>query len=360
MAASTASSAPFDVQYQYISGGIAPGSGPCASCETNCNSSWWGCWQDMSQPPGQFVSNYVSSCAAETPPQIAMFSYYQLLQSSGVAEGSAEVTQAATDVTFMTGYFADWRFLLQRVGQSVALLHIEPDFWGYAEQISEDPTSLPAAVATANPTDCASLPNTIAGMGKCMIAMTRTYAPHALVALHASAWSTNYDAINNSDPTLNVPAQAQLTATFLAACGESSADFVVVETSDRDAGYYTCQNRDVWWDTTNTTLPDFTQAFTWSTALTTALGKPALYWQTPLGNLNMPAGCPMSGQTQSTWQDNRVQYFFAHMDQLAAAHAVGAVFGAGASGQTTPETDGGYFLAQAKAYYAAGGQALCP
>jgi hypothetical protein len=283
-----------------------------------------------------------------------MLTYYQLLQSSGVTEGAPEVTQAATNATFMARYFADWRFLLQQIGQGVALLHVEPDFWGYAEQQSEDPTSLTAAVASANTTDCASSPNTIAGMGQCMIGMVRKYAPHALVALHASAWGTNVDAAGNTSPTLDVAGVAQRTATFLAACGESSADFVVVETSDRDAGYYqVVENKNTWWDATNATLPDFHQDFTYVTALTIALSKPALYWQTPLGNTSL-------NNTTGMYQDNRVDYFFAHMGELAAAHVVGAAFGAGATGCTTPESDGGNFVAKAKAYYLGGAQALCP
>ena len=194
-----------------------------------------------------------------------MVTYYQLLQSSGVTEGAPEVTQAATNQAFMARYLADWRFLLQQIGMTTALLHIEPDFWGYAEQYAVtaggDPTTLPAAVASANPTDCASQPNTIAGMGKCMIAMVRKYSPHALVALHASAWSTNMDVTGNSNPSFDVAGEARKTATFLAASGESDADFVVVETSDRDAGYYTCQGRATWWDATNATLPNFHQDF---------------------------------------------------------------------------------------------------
>jgi hypothetical protein len=365
MAAATASSAPFDLQYEYISGGLPDGNGPCSSCATGCTTNgttcansgpgcaWWGCWQYDQDPPGDYIRGFASTCAGESPPQIPMLTYYQLLQSSGVTEGAPEVTQAATNATFMARYFADWRFLLQQIGQGVALLHIEPDFWGYAEQQSEDPTSLAAAVASANATDCASMPNTIAGMGQCMIAMTRKYAPHALVALHASAWGTKVDAAGNTDPTLDVATVAQKTATFLATCGESGADFVVVETSDRDAGYYQSIGKNTWWDATNATLPDFTQDFTYVKALTEALSKPALYWQTPLGNMSQ-------NNTTDHWQDNRVDYFFANMSQLAAAHAVGAAFGAGASGQTTPESDGGNFVTKAKAYYTAGGQSLCP
>jgi hypothetical protein len=370
MQAATAKLAPFDLQYVYISGGLPDGTGPCSSCASGCTTgggatscasssgcAWWGCWQYDMDPPGDYVRGFDSTCAGESPPQIPMISYYQLLQSSGVNEGSAEVTQAANDQAFMTRYLADWRFLLQQIGMTQALLHIEPDFWGYAEQYTVtnggDATTLPAAVASANSTDCGSQPNTIAGMGKCMIAMVRKYAPKALVALHASAWSTNMDVAGNTSSSFNVAGEAQKTAAFLTACGAGEADFVVVETSDRDAGYYqTVEMKNTWWDATNATLPDFHQDFAWVQALTEALNKPALYWQTPLGNA-------AQNNTANHYQDNRVDYFFAHMSELAGAHAVGAAFGAGAADQTEPETDGNNFVNKAKAYYTAGGQGLC-
>jgi hypothetical protein len=355
MQPATAAMAPFDLQYVYISGGVAPGSGPCASCLSGCSNNWWGCWQDPSQPPGQYVTGFAATCAGESPAQVPMITYYQLLQSSGVPEGSAEVTQAAADMTFMARYLADWRFLLQQIGMTKALLHIEPDFWGYAEQTGGDPTTMPAAVASANDMDCSSQPNTIAGMGKCMIAMVRKYAPNAFVALHASAWSTNMDVAGNTDPSFDVAGEAKKTAAFLTACGADAADYVVVETSDRDAGYYTCQGRMSWWDDTNATLPNFHQDFAWVTALTEAMGKPALYWQTPLGNMMVPDVCPEPSSGTITWHDNRVDYFLTHMGELAAAHVIGAAFGAGAGDQTTPESDGGNLVAKAKAYYAAGG-----
>jgi len=372
MQTTTAAMAPFDLFYEYISGGLFDGSSPCTSCATGCTTgggaascasscSWWGCWQYDEDPPGDYVRSLVSSCEAAS--QIPMISYYQLLQSSGVSEGPDEITKAATDVSFMTRYFADWRFLLEQIGQSVAILHIEPDFWGYAEQQGPDPHKLAAAVSTANATDCSSMENSIAGMGTCMIAMVRKYAPHALVGLHASAWSTNVNVSLNTSTTLDVAAQAQTTAAFLSACGGSDADLVMVETSDRDAGYdQVVMMQNTWWDATNATLPDFHQDFAWVKALTEALGRPALYWQTPYGNENMPnaytkndAGTDVAGQ----WKDNRVDYFFANMSELAAAHAIGAAFGAGAALLTTAENDGGNFVSKAKAYFASGGQSYC-
>ncbi len=362
--APTAAAAPFDIRYEYISGGLFDGSSPCASCATGCTANgvscansgpgcaWWGCWQYDQDPPGAYVRSFDTGCASASPSQVPMFTYYEILQSSQAEEGSAEV-RAANDVPLMTRYFADWRFLLQQIGQLVAIVHIEPDFWGYAEQLASDPTTLAAAVASANPTDCSSVPNTIAGMGQCMVAMSRRYAPNALVGLHASAWATNVDVASNTDVAFDVAGEAAKVAAFLEACGEGNADLVVVETSDRDAGYYQSQGKDTWWDATNAALPDFHQDLGWVKALSEALGKPALYWQTPLGNMSQ-------NNTTNHWQDNRVDYFFAHVSELAAAHALGVAFGAGAADQTLPETDGNNLVTRTNAYAAGARQQYCP
>ncbi len=346
----TAAAAPFDARYVYISGGLFDGTAPCASCATNCTAksttcansgpgcAWWGCYQYDQDPPGEYVRNFVSNAAKSTPPQIPMFTYYEILQALQATvppntnvEGADEVTMAATSTSIMKRYFNDYRFMLQQIGNARAIVHIEPDFWGYAEQHASDPTTEMAAVATANSTDCGSMPNTIAGMGQCMIAMTRKYAPKTLVGLHASEWSTNTDVGLNTSKSLDVAGEAKKTAAFLAACGESSADLVIVETSDRDAGYYQSQGRNTFWDATNATLPDFHQDFAWVKALTETLGKAALYWQTPLGNANQ-------NNTTNHWKDNRVDYFFAHPDEMAAAHAIGAVVRRG-PGRPDPSGD---------------------
>ncbi len=362
-----AAAAPYDLRYIYLSGGLFASATPCTACGSSCSSSWWGCYDS---PPGAYATDFLASAEGASPAQIPMFTYYEILQTaeatiSGFQEGTAEATEAATNVGIMTRYYNDWRFLLQQVGQTKVMLHIEPDFWGYVRQAG-NPVSLAAAVASANPTDCATLPATIAGMGQCMIAMARKYAPHALVGLQASAWNI----ASNATAGVDVTTDATAVAAVLAACGQSTADFVVVETSDRDAGYYqTAESRDTWWDPTDTTLPDYAQDLTWIKALTEALGVPALYWQTPLGN---------AAQTNVTnhYKDNRVDYFFggsasqvesaapvtvpSHWSELAAAHVVGVAFGAGAGDQTDPDTDGGNLAAKTKAYIASGGQALCP
>ena len=195
--------------------------------------------------------------------------------------------------------------------------------------------------------------------------MVRKYAPNALVGLSSSAWNV----ASNTNKSVDVTTDAKAVATFLAACGQSSADFVVVETSDRDAGYYQIvKGTNSWWDASDTTLPNYAQDLAWVKALTEALGTPALYWQTPVGNASQ-------NNTTDHYQDNRVDYFFggsaagvqsaapktvpAHWAALAAAHVIGVAFGAGAGEQTTPETDGGYLISKTKSYVSAGGQPLC-
>jgi hypothetical protein len=364
MADATAQQAPFDLRYHYLAGGLFDQSAPCASCASGCTSGgtscanagggcgWWGCWQWDQDPPGQFLRDFFAKVIADK--QIPMVTYYEILHGSGVSEGKPEVTVAAPDQAFMARYLADWRFVLQQVGQKTVLLQIEPDFWGYAQQVGPDPTKMPAAVATANPTDCASEPNTIAGLGRCMIAMVRKYAPNARVGLHASAWASGPDVNTNTDPTLDVPGEAAKVGSFLVACGAADGDYVVVEASDRDAGYYSSIGQNRWWDATNATLPSFDQHFTWAKALSEKAGRPLLWWQLPVGNMSLP-------NTTNQWHDNRVDYFFSHTQQVAQAHGIGFAFGAGAGGQTTPSTDNGNLVAKVKAYAQAGGQApACP
>jgi hypothetical protein len=196
------------------------------------------------------------------------------------------------------------------------------------------------------------LPETLAGLGRCMIAMARKHAPNAKVGLHASGWGTRFDVLGNADPSLDPAAHARQLAAFMVGCGAAEGDFLAADMSDRDAGYYQSVGRATWWDATNAALPSFHQAFAWGKALAEASGKPVLWWQTPVGNL---------GQANPTghWQDNRLDYAFAHMDELAASHAVAIAFGAGAGDQSTPETDGGNLARRASAYAAAGGQVLC-
>jgi len=370
MTDATANLAPFDGRYLYLSGGLFDGSAPCSSCASGCTTggsscananpagcAWWGCWQWDQDPPGQYVPGFVAvneqaAWQNAARPQIPMFTYYEELQASKLAEGTTQVA-ALNDASFLTRYLADWRFVLQRIGTHRALLHVEPDFWGYVEQLNADPHAVPAKVTTAAATDCAGYENSASGLARCMIHMVRVYAPNARIGLHASPWGTSTDVFGNSDAGLNVAAEAAKISTFLTALGAKDGDFIVTDFSDRDAGYYQSIGRNTWWDASNATLPSFHQALAWTKAVAEDLALPVIVWQIPVGNMSLD-------DTTDHWRDTRLDYLFAHMDEVAAAHIAGLFFGAGAGGMTTPETDGGNFVARTTAYRAAGGRKLCP
>ena len=360
--------APFDLRYLYLAGPLFDGAGPCASCASGCSAGgvscanavgcgWWGCWQYDQVPPGQYAADFVARAGADG--EIPMFTYYVILPASGVVEGKAEATVAARDAGFMARYLADWRFLLRRIGTASAFLHVEPDFWGYAQHAAIDAGTgahgLPAAVASANPSDCAGFEESIAGLGRCMIAMVRKYAPNARVGLHASGWGTKVDVLQNASASLDVAAEGAKLGRFLVECGADLGDFVVADMSDRDAGWYQRQvpPRNTWWDASNATLPDFHQAFAWAKSVSAAVGRPVLWWQIPVGNMSLP-------NAPGAWQDNRVDYLLSHPAEVAASGGFGLAFGAGASDQTTPSSDGGNLVGQVNAYAASGGAALCP
>ena len=79
-------------------------------------------------------------------------------------------------------------------------------------------------------------------------------------------------------------------------------------------------------------------------------------WQIPLGNMTLD-------DTSGHYRDNRVEWLLgpsgrAHLRAYASAGYVGFLFGGGADGTTSAATDGGYFFARARAYYAHGALAL--
>lgn len=359
----------FDLRYQYVAGVLAPDPAcldPARPRAAGCGTAWWGTWQWDQLPPGQFVRDFVAaSASAGLRP---MLTYYVILPAAqerlGIAEGTQEVTVAARDLALMTAYLADFRFLLRQIGDAAAIVHLEPDFWGYAQHAARaagvDAHGLPARVASADPVDCGAAEESIAGLGRCMISMARQYAPNALVALHGSPWASGYDCVSNTSPSLDVAAEARATADFLLAAGAGCSDLVAVDVSDRDAGWYQRQTppRNSWLDATDAVLPTFVQAFAWSHALADRAGRKVLWWQVPVGNMSLPNTCDASGN--GTYQDNKLDYFFDHPDRVAGSGAAGMAFGAGAACQTTPENDGGHLAARAAALAAAGGQPLVP
>jgi len=244
------------------------------------------------------------------------------------------------DDSFMSKYWDAAKQLFQRLGTDLnvpGVVHLEPDFWAYAEMATKE--NAKAQPVHLSP-ECTGLPADLTGMGRCWLKLARTYAPKVLVGFHASTWG---------GPT------PEAVGNFLKSIGGSEADLVIIDMLDRDAGCFEdgklpqCMRQGkFYWDETNATSPNFHEHLAWSKALSTTLGRPILWWQLPLG---VPSTTP--GGTSGHFRDNRVKYLFSHVQEFVDAGGLGAVFGTGADDQTFITTDGGQFKNAVTQYFQA-------
>jgi hypothetical protein len=296
-----------------------------------------GDWTTWNSPPCDYVC--VVAAAADSIGALPMYTQYQMANN-----GDGNIS-GLSDSTFMTTYWARVKTLYQDLAtyDKPALVNLEPDFWGYAEQKSPggDPTKL-AAIVNANP-DCAALPNNVSGVAGCLIAMAHKYAPKAYVGFSPSPWGGSSDAA---------------VIAFMNAVGAQNADFIAQQTLDRDGGcfevspqpsYCTRSGSGWYWDESNQTHPNFQDHLASTLAYHTGIGNlPIIWWQTPQG---VPSTTP--GGTANHYRDNRVHYFLTHPAELTAVGGLGVVFSGGEDHQTSIASDGGQFQLLSGAYFAA-------
>jgi hypothetical protein len=299
-------------------------------------------WISYSSPSGSYVGNTANQDNAYGA--IPMFTLYGMAQNG---DGSiADINQSS----FMNSYWSQARLMFQQIGSygKPTLVNLEPDFWGYVEldAPSNDPTKLAAVVNDQS--ECSSLPNTAAGIAECLLKMGRQYAPQALIGFPASFFG-------ETAPTV---------ATFMQKIQAQNADFIVAQTSDRDAGCAEssnppseCQGRTgpFYWDENNQNTPNFQQSLTLWSSYRGDLGSnlPILWWQTPLG---VPSSTP--GGTTNHYRDDHVDYMMKNAYQYGNIDTFGIVFSGGASSQTNITTDGGEFASQLSSYLSHGGNGI--
>jgi hypothetical protein len=351
------SGTPWDYRYQYLSAGVNTGYG----------------WSTWNSPPGAFATYYIE--ASESAGFIPVLTYYNIVQSNpnpGVEPPTGNLNNSAT----MSAYFADWKLLMQRVGAAATpvIVHHEPDLWGYLQyDYGDDPSAAPVAVASSSFPEAATFSNNARGFAKALVALRDTYAPNAILAFHASAWSTGVDLTYNNADGGELGARV---ATFFNAL-EADFELIFTDPDDRDSGY----NEHVlgdggasWWD-----AADFDRFLDFVAAIHEATGRPSMLWQVPNGN-TLYRTC---NNTAGHYQDNRPEFFLAggnrqHLIDFANAGTIGILFGRGIGGATAydddqgdgvtnpapvngnslvsqhSDDDGGFLRLQAAAYYAAG------
>ncbi|MEO7109815.1 MAG: hypothetical protein ABI183_05215 [Polyangiaceae bacterium] len=329
-----------DIHYDYLSG--------------LSTSNGWPTWNQNPDYPTMRIQQ------ADSHGMIFLTTYYCM-----AAAGDGNIAGSIQDATYMTTYWKDYGQLLASIHAQgkPTLVHMEPDYWGYLEQKSlagGGAASISAQVAVGKNAECTSEPDNIIGFTHCILAMARARAPEAIMGLHVSSWGSNMDVGDNSDPSLDINAEAQKTIDFFKSIGGDQADFLVTDMSDRDDGCYEAGYTDdkgnvvckkqtsgtKYWDETNATIPNFHQQQTWIAAVGKGLDLPVSWWQIPLG---VPSAT--SGGTPGHFRDNRVDYMFKHMDELVGAGGFMAAFGPGAGGQTDIASDGDQFKNAATTYY---------
>lgn len=289
-----------------------------------------GGWPDWN-PDGSFVRLLTDS--ADRHQVVPMFTLYSM---AAAGEGRIAVLE---DAEYMKAYLDGARLLFERLGEfkKPAIVQLEPDFWGFAQKHEPDPARIPARVEEFAK-ECQGLGNHLSGFGRCLVKLSRTYSPAVLIGLHASTWA-------HTEP--------KFVADFLLDAGLDQADFISIETLDRDAGCFeaakdpNCQRGPgpFYWDETNRTSPNFHEHLHYATELAEHADRPLLWWQMPLG---VPSDTP--GGKPTAYRDNRVRYLFSHVDEFVKAGGLGAAFGVGAAGQTYFTTDGGQFKSALSAY----------
>jgi hypothetical protein len=310
-AAALRAHAPFGFRYQYLAGGVNTGSG-------------WSTWN----PNGTFASMYVQDSWAHGV--VPVLTYYMLLQSDPKGGDEAQTDLAhLRDPQVMVAYWNDVRLLFTRIrGAKPVVVHVEPDLWGYLQQAS--------AVQLAS------------AFAKHWLALRNSLAPNAILAYHMSGWGTRHDIVYEDPPDATVVRYATQSAAFYRSL-HARFDVAFEDFSDRDAGFYEKVegNPNTWF-----TPADFHRHLLYGATFVRLAGVRMTAWQIPLGNTTLD-------DTWSHYRDNRVEWLLGpggrtHLRAYVSAGYAGFLFGGGADGTTSATTDGGYFFARAKAYYAAG------
>jgi hypothetical protein len=329
----TSTGVPWKYRYTYLAGGVNTGSG----------------WETWNTPSGAYATFYMDASYANG--YVPVFPYYELLQSTpstGSNESDRDFNNLNNTAT-MAAYYANFKLLMQKAGAfgHQVVIHVEPDLWGYLEQRAGtgDASNVTASVGSSGFADAAGIPNTAQGFAQALLHIRDLYATNAVLAIHASMWSSGFDVASDRDPALNAVIEADRTAAFLNSAGVSSNpygstwDVVFNDVDDHDAGWWEAQGANNtsfthWWDPSNVTFPNFNRYLSWVSELHVKTGRQQVVWQVPVGNqyfLTMNNRC-------GHYQDNIAQYFIAHAQALFNAGLVAVMFGAG-NGCQTNNTD---------------------
>jgi hypothetical protein len=305
------------------------------------NNGFTNGWANITPTPGDYARTYIRN--SKKLGMIPAFVWYQIPGDAG--EGFTVDAQHAADVAYMTSYFQNYKLLLDIINTEggPALIILEPDFWGYLQQNqSSAPDQIPAKVGATGLAYTAGYPDTVAGLGACLLGMARALAPGARLGFEVSLWATNGHPVTGLvyDTPANVQAAATATAAFHRALGADHADFWVAEKNGFDAGGWAAAGAGRMWYWQDAQMENY---LLFVKTFTDALQRPALGWQIPIGHTGLP-------NTVNQYEDTFAEYLFrlqnnqyVNIPKFIAAGFRGILFGGGVGQSTTVLSDGGWF-----------------
>ncbi len=331
---------PFDQAYQYLVGGVN-------------NNSGWQSWS----PNSNFPLDYAKKASAQNIAPV--FTYYQLLQSNGNCNSCGESQKDISNLNnkdLMIKYYEDFTVLMKKLGSvsftKTPIVQIEPDLSGFVQQATNDSTKcygfctgswgypdiLKTVVASTGNKDLNGIPNNYNGFNLALLKLRDKYAPNVKLAITVSPWASGKD-IASDKTKLNEWSLGWKVGNFTRNSEKNNTklniskyDYIFTDVADRDAGFYQNIYGDdsKWWDTNNQLFPNFNRWENYINMINQMNNKPIIVWQIPIGNQLMRS----ENNTWGHFQDNKLQYFFDHINELKASGITGLLFGSGNAGST--------------------------
>lgn len=268
-------------RYHYLSGGANTGRG----------------WSTWTMGGGSFVSGFIDDSVQHG--FLPIFSLYQMRETNpgaGMAEEPGFFANLENRDT-MRDYLQDVRLFFQKAGETgqTAVLHVEPDMWGYIER--RGGAAEKVEVSSTGLGELAGLPNTAAGLAQAFVRLRDTYAPKVLLGYHLSVWGTGEDIADSDPPDARIDELSKIASDYYASLG-ARFDLIFAEQDDRDDGYRDMHDGGA--GSSPWTPDDFLRQARFLRGVSAATGRSIVLWQLPLGNSAMP-------NTPKHYKDNRVE-----------------------------------------------------
>ncbi|MFH1434429.1 MAG: hypothetical protein ABIJ56_01815, partial [Pseudomonadota bacterium] len=235
----------------------------------------WGLVYIYLVPPGEDIDGqrwFINHKAevARSVGAIPVYTFYQILhigRNAGLTGSEPEIVRAVMeDGSLMRAYFDNFVIVLQAAAgiDPPVIVHVEPDSWGFmmwamGVEGNGDATSIFAQVDGSGHPGAAGLPDNAAGLGRALVHLRDTHAPHVRLGWHAS--------------NFRVGTRPEVVTSFFAGMGDW--DVLFTENPHNEA------DESSWWEPWDEELTNTNLA--WFDSVTAGAGVPILLWQLPIG-----------------------------------------------------------------------------